>query len=287
VVRVDRNGAEVGRLGKERSDLGDPVLSPDGSRLAVTLKGNELWVEDLVRGTSTRLVEEDGAILEPRWTADGRALHYSVVGKSSRFRRIRADPGAAPETVLEEVHLASVAPDSGGILFQKASFALKTGQGLHWVALDAAGPVGEPKRVLDGIGTFGRLSPDGKMLAYARAVERRHDAFLTTFPALDQTIQLSSNGGDAPRWSPDGRSVFYNSGSELIQVDVDLDAQGRLSASPEHELFDAAKASFHLDGWTASPDGKGFLFVKSLEPDSRSEIVVVRNGLQRAISEAR
>ena len=240
-----------------------------------------------MRGTSTRLVEEDGEILEPRWNADGRTLYYSVAGKSRRFRRIRADPGAAPETVLDEIDRASVAPNGGGIFFQKASFALKTGQGLYWVALDAAGPVGEPKKVLDGIGTFGRLSPDGRLLAYRRAIGRRAETFLTKFPALDQTIQLSSNGGDEPRWSPEGRSVFYVSDRELIQVDVDLDAHGRLTASPEHKLFDAAKASLHLDDWTVAPDGNGFLFVKSLEPDRRSEIVVVRNGLQRAIAETR
>ena len=287
VARVDRTGAEVGRLGKGRSNLGDPALSPDGSRLAVTLNGDELWVEDLVRGTSTLLVEEDGEIFGTRWSSDGRTLYYSVRGKGNRFRRIHADPGAAPETVLDQVRNASVTPGDAGILFQKASFALETDQGLYWVALGAAGPVGEPKKVLDGIGTFGSLAPDGRILAYGRAVGRRDETFLTTFPDLEQTIQLSSNGGGDPQWSPDGRSVFYRSGSELIQVDVGLDGQGRLNASPERKLFDAAKAGLRLGDWAVAPDGKGFLFVKSLESDDRSEIVVVLGGLQRAIAETR
>jgi hypothetical protein len=287
VVRVDRSGAEVGRLGKERSGLGAPVLSPDGSRLAVTLKGNELWVEDLLRGTSTRVVEEAGEIFGLRWNADGRTLYYSVAGGNASLRRIRADPGAAPETVLDGVDWTSVAPDAGGILFSKASYVLKTDQGLYWAPLDRSGRAGEPTKLLDGIGTFGRLSPDGRMLAYRGVVGRHRETFLTTFPALGQTIQLSSNGGEVPQWSPDSRSVFYVSERELTRVDVGFDAQGRLTASPEQKLFAPAKASFHLDDWTVPPDGKGFVFVKSLEPDRRSEIIVVRNGLQRAIAEAR
>jgi hypothetical protein len=37
---------------------------------------------------------------------------------------------------------------------------------------------------------------------------------------MDQTIQLSSDGDWTPRWSTDGRSVFYVVGAALVAVDA-------------------------------------------------------------------
>jgi len=284
VQRVDETGAAVATLGTQQVDLGYPELSPDGARLAMVLGGKELWVDDLRRGTTSRLVRVEGQIREPEWTPDGRTLYYAVDSANGALQRIRADPGASAETVLEGLFVASLAPDASGFLFNKADFRLERGQGLFWSALDAAGKAGEPKQLVGGIGTFGRLSPNGKMLAYGRAEGRRQDAFLTTFPELDQTIQLSSNFAETPRWSADGRAVYYLSGGRLVRVDVGFDGSGRLTASPEKKLFDVTERGLDPDGWSVAPDGT-LLFVKPMASDERSEIVVTRDGLQRALAE--
>ncbi len=286
VQQIDDAGATVATLGKQQADLGFPVLSPDGSRLAMVLGGRELWVEDLRRDTLSRLVRVDGEIRQPEWTPDGRTLYYSSVGERHDLMRIRADPGATAETVLEGSVEASIAPDLGGVLFLKDDFRLERAQGLFWAPLDASGRAGEAKEVIGGIGTFGTLSPDGKLLAYAHIEDRRADVYLTTFPALDQTIQLSANDSGRPRWSADGRAVYYVSDGKLVRVDVGFDGKRRLTASPERKLFDLAERGLDANSWSVAPDGK-LLFVKPLATDERSEIVVARNGLQRALAESR
>jgi hypothetical protein len=281
VVRVDRTGAGIATFGEPHPHLDLQALSPDGSRLAVVLNTNELWVRDLRRATLTKLATEEDFIEDPQWTPDGRTIYFSA-GNRSRFRRIRADPGAVPETVLDDALRAYLAPDGSGLLLRKGGFHLESEQGFYWAPFDSQGRPGERTKILGGLESIGRLAPGGKLFAYSEGLSGRREAFLTNFPAHDQTIQLSANGGGTPQWSSDGKGVYYLSGGALVEVRVGVDAAGRLTASPERKLFDLERAGLRPEGWSPAPDGNGLLFLKSLATDNRSEIVVVRNGLQRA-----
>ena len=287
VVRVDRTGAEVARLGEPHPHLDRQALSPDGTRLAVVLNLDELWVRDLRRGTLTRLAKEEGEFVEdPQWSPDGRTLYYTV-GFTSRFRSVRADPGATPETLLDDAYRAFLSPDGGGILLFKASFRLADDSGLYWEPFDAQGRRGPRRRIRRGFDTLGRLAPGGRLLAFSELTNGRREAFLTTFPAADQTIQLSAGGGGTPQWSADGRTVYYLAGRALIEVGVGLDASGRPTATPERRLFDLGASGLKPAGWQTAPDGSGFLFLKSLATDAREEIVVASHGLRRTKGPAR
>jgi len=281
VARVDRSGQPIATLGKPHPRLSRMALAPDGSRLAVVLDGNELWVHDLVRDTLTRLIREETFIEDPQWTPDSRTIYYTL-GSTGVFRRLRADPGAVAETVLDDAHRTFLAPDGSGVLILEGTFRLSPSQGLYWAPFGADGRPGERTKLFGDFTTYGRLAPGGNLLAYGQHVDGRREAFLTTFPALDQTIQLSSDGGGTPQWSPDGKSVAYLSQGALVEVSVGFDAGGRLTASPERKLFELEAAGFRPGGWTVAPDGDGFLLVQSLATDKRSEIVVARHGLARA-----
>jgi len=285
-VRVDRAGKQIAALGQPQPRMIRAVLSPDGSRLALVLDMNELWIEDLARGTLSRLLRETYRIEDPQWSPDGRTIYYANAN-GSEFRRVRADPGASPETVADDASRAFLAPDGSGLLLFEGSSRLSAAQGLYWAPFDANGRLGERTKLIGDLTAYGRLEPGGKLLAYGRNVDGRREAFLTTFPKLDQTIQLSSNGGGTPQWSADGRSVFYLSGNAMVEVEVGVGPGGRLTASPEHKLFALEENGLRSEGWTVAPDGNGLLFIKSVAADNRSEIVVVRNGLQRALTRTR
>lgn len=55
------------------------------------------------------------------------------------------------------------------------------------------------------------LSPDGSTLAYSipEADDRRLNTFLTDFPAGSRELQVTTSGGVRPRFSGDGKAVFY------------------------------------------------------------------------------
>jgi len=282
-ARVDLAGKQIATLGQPQPRMIRAVLSPDGSRLALVLDMNELWINDLARGTLSRLVRETYRIEDPQWSRDGRAIYYANAN-GTEFRRVRADPGASAETVADDALRAFVAPDGSGLVLLQGSSWNAPAQGLYWAPFDADGRLGERTKLIEDLTAYGRLGPNGKLLAYGRSVDGRREAFLTTFPKLDQTIQLSSNGGGTPQWSADGRSVFYLSGNAMVEVEVGVGPGGRLAASPEHKLFALEENGLRSEGWTVAPDGNGLLFIKSVAGDDRSEIVVVRNGLQRALA---
>lgn len=284
IVRLDRDGSELGRLSKSGPEIADPALSPDGSRIAYVTRATELWVEDLARDTKTRLVRDKLSIANPQWSPDGRMVYYRA-GEIDRFRRIRAEPGATAETVIEDTDGASLAPDGSGVLARMGGFRLTEEQGFYWIPFDENGHPGERRKLLSSVSAYGRLSPDNRMLAYGSLDSGKFGTFLTSFPEIDQTIQISSGGGGTPRWSADGRSIFYLANGALVEVEVGFDPDGRLTATPSRGLFDLEAAHLMtLQGWSVAPDGKSFLFVKSLETDTRAEIVVRRNALDGVTS---
>ncbi|MFZ0427464.1 MAG: protein kinase [Acidobacteriota bacterium] len=290
VTRINRSGTEIAPVGSPHPQLVGAAMSPDGSRLALVVGDSELWVEDLSRGTFSRL-DQAGRILGPQWSRDGRTIYYSAESDAPEIRLIRADPGAQPETVLGGSDAAEesayLAPDGNGLLIRKESFQLSEEQGLYWAPFESDGKLGERRLLLRGPSVFGRLAPGSRMLAYSRIVGDQRQAFLTTFPALDQTIQLSSAEGGLPQWDPEGKSVYYLSEGTMVQVDVDLDNAGRLTATRERRLFDLQKSGLSRGSWSVAPDGRGFLFIKPLAGGDRSEIVVARNGMQRAEASSR
>jgi len=53
-----------------------------------------------------------------------------------------------------------------------------------------------------------RLSPDGHWLAYSSGNEvKRNEIYVQSFPR--PVKQVSTNGGDHPVWSKDGKDLFF------------------------------------------------------------------------------
>ena len=87
LVRVERNGAVRPITAIRRAAYEDPHLSPDGRRLALTIRdeGLHIWVYDMERDGFTRLTfgpDEDQA---PLWTPDGKRLVFRRGGASNLF----------------------------------------------------------------------------------------------------------------------------------------------------------------------------------------------------------
>ena len=78
LVWVDREGKTQPVTEIQRNFL-DPRLSPDGQRLAVTVRSNlgvfDVWIYDIARGTLTPFTF-DGTSRTPVWTPDGTRLTF-------------------------------------------------------------------------------------------------------------------------------------------------------------------------------------------------------------------
>ena len=76
--------------------------------------------------------------------------------------------------------------------------------------------------------------------------------YLKPFPGPGQARQLSTKGGEEPRWSKDGRQLYFRKSSRLYMVDMTAsDAEPRL-------LFETDRRFGDFD---IAPDGQRFLMV--------------------------
>jgi len=109
------------------------------------------------------------------------------------------------------------------------------------------------------------------------------EVYLLQFPPEGRAPRLvSSNGGRAPRWAPEGLRLFYREGypdaGRILAVDISTD-RGLALSTPVTVVETPAIGSgahFAYSFFDVAPDGRVVLSerLSGLEP---SELVVVRN----------
>ena len=62
----------------------------------------------------------------------------------------------------------------------------------------------------------GQFSPDGKWVAYASNETGKWEIYVASFPDARLKRQISTSGGEQPRWRRDGKELFYISSDEKI-----------------------------------------------------------------------
>src|SRR5262249_28826907 len=80
-----------------------------------------------------------------------------------------------------------------------------------------------PAVLLDSPQVRGRFqfSPDGHWLAYMSAESGRPEIYVSRFPAMTGTRQVSTDGGCTPVWRKDGKELFYmTENGQLMSIDI-------------------------------------------------------------------
>ena len=130
--------------------------------------------------------------------------------------------------------------------------------------------------------TTGRLSPDGRWLAYLSDESGRYEVYVRPFPGPGPQYQISTEGGQELVWSPKGNELFYRVGAQRDKMMVvDVQTQSTFSAGKPRLLFEA---SYYTGGQTGAeysvaPDGQHFLMMKAKDAQAAalSQINVVQN----------
>jgi Tol biopolymer transport system component len=121
----------------------------------------------------------------------------------------------------------------------------------------------------------GRLSPDGRWIAYSSNESGRMEVVITPFPQADRKAQVSSEGGTQPVWNPNGREIFYRSGTKMMSVAVSTSPD--LVLSTPRLLFDLRYAfgtGITIANYDVSSDGQRFVMVKDEPGAGRLNVVL-------------
>ncbi len=277
IVWIDRAGRTSGLPLTER-EYESVAISPDGRQAVVQVLEGTVgqWMLDLERQTMTPLLVSGGSRQAPVWTADGKRIIYRYTKDGFRNLYSHAADGSGSEERLTTkagvVHTPmSVSADGKWLVFSE------TGTSIWVMPLDpAAGRT--PRRFLpdDEGGSNGQLSPDDRWMAYSSAVSGREEVYVRPFPGPGARRSVSVAGGELPRWSRDGRELFFTSSNQKA-YSVAVGPGGTFSAP--RLLFEGRfKASSNTNtNYDVMRDGR-FLFIEqSGAQNSIRQIEVVLN----------
>ena len=173
---------------------------------------------------------------------------------------------------------------TGGYLITATSNSNpRTGNDLWALPLSGDKPAGEAVPLLQtGFSEWhGRVSPDGRWLAYMSNESKRSEVCVMGFPSRNGRWQVSVNGGSRPVWNPNGRELYFvGPDNKMMAVEIGS-ASARGGGAPfqagiPKPLFDVRMGTTSTRSYDVSRDGR-FLIASPEEQAGTVPMTVVLN----------
>jgi eukaryotic-like serine/threonine-protein kinase len=272
LVWFDRTGRQTGRI--PQSGLSDPELSPDGRFVAATSDDGRngrttIRILDLSRGVSTQLTT-GGQEMIPKWSPDGARVAYRS-GRGPRYTlaQVPVDGSGEAEVLIEGPKMLpnDYTPDGRGLLYMRLDRVLS-----HVSLYDFG------QRASEDLfpGAEVQVSPDGRWLAGVINPRRGRGSQFSVqpFPGPGPPVQISKEFGTQPRWSRDGKCLFFMAPDRKL-MEVEIDVRGdRLLPGVPRPLFQTriVAPNLVLFQYDVTADGNRFL-INSLKPNAPLTLV--------------
>jgi hypothetical protein len=250
----------------------DPVLSPDGRRIAAErVQGagrSNVWMIDAASGQAERWTEIPGINRKPIWSPSGDSLFYSSNRSGQDALYVRRTDGSLEERL--------VVPKGGAPMMWVTSWPrhgpitvtrYDTGQSFNLYELRAG--VLAPLVCTPALESRAGVSPDGHWLAFDS-----NRSGPTRIQVMDlrthEQFMLPTVGGMDPHWaSAAGRLYFRTPANDFYEV---TPVAGRRPTEwPIRHLFRTAVP----EGYDVAPDGKRVLCCLKTEGGRPEEVAVL------------
>jgi eukaryotic-like serine/threonine-protein kinase len=285
-----REGKEMG-VEAAPASLYSHELSPDNKQLGLEVTTEprgfgDIWTQDLVRGSRQRLTSDPGWEYTQRFWPDGSRIAYmSSHDNPLRWNLvIKPTNGAGSEDLVLEspvmLFLDDISPDAAFLLYTRwvTPFSL-------WLL-----PMADRKPVLfhssSGHSQQGRFSPDGHWIAYASTDSGAPEIQVLDFEAATaqhtkgELTVVSTGGGSFPRWSRDGKELFYIASDNSL-MSVPVKTAGRFTAGKPEKLFRLPTLGyFYRIPYAVANDSRRFLVAAPERSEASNRLVVVTNWLE-------
>jgi eukaryotic-like serine/threonine-protein kinase len=300
---VDRRGAPSS-IKLPPGAIDHPRVSPDGKRVVFVTdddKGTVVWTYELSGATAMHRVTFNGRNRFPIWTSDGQRVVFQSdregdlgifwqradgVGGTERLTTADKDTEHIPE---------SWSPKNDGFLFRTVKAGQNTLSTLSYFSVieKKARPFGGVQSVTPTNASF---SPDGKWVVYEMSALSGNSAqdngparavYVQPFPESGATYQvpiIEQGGYRNPRWSPDGKEIFYIIGGNVRLRVASVTTQpnlvfGNSGPLPKPNFWQDAAAD-RTRQWDVMPDGQRFLVVVNAGQIGQGDSNVLNQQLQ-------
>ena len=235
----DLDGRAIGQIG-EPADYWQVRLSPDERTVAVTLVDPLLRTLDVATlpvtgGAVTRVSLAVAADSDPVWSPDGRRMAFRSWqdGQPHLYTR-RLDATTGPDEPLSLSPFDEIPTDwkQDQLVFHARG---KEGGFDLWGLRTAGGtPTSLARSGFNEVD--GRVSPDGRWLAYSSDESGQWDVYLDRLPPGKQRTRVSTAGGSKAQWAEDGRALLFLRGRELMRAGLKFENDMPVVTTPTRLL---------------------------------------------------
>jgi serine/threonine protein kinase/Tol biopolymer transport system component len=253
-----------GSNGKPEKPVAEPghyaatALSPSGTRLAEAVDPkSDLWVVDL-KGSGRIRISDDNST-SPVWSPDERRLVYQHKSRTGLLQIVlRAADGTGNERALADEPVPQFptdwSPDGKFILYDRGD----PGTSHVWGLSVTAGGKPFPVVQSESWDHDAHFSPDGKWIALTSRESGSDQVYITRFPSAGSKVQVSAHGGGGPRWSQDGKWIYFWNSAHNVLLRVAVSFAGTnpvfgaetpfINGAVYHTQFTDADYSLSRDG---------------------------------------
>jgi serine/threonine-protein kinase len=258
LVLIDRAGNAQALL--EKRGFWVPRFSPDGNRIVFgQMDGSQedIWIHDVSAGTTSRLTFDGQLNNDPVWSPDGSSFAFSSNIDKDLYVLSAEGGDHAPVVARDGTQWTTDwSPDGRHLVFTD----IAENQDI-WVAPISGEGQPQPFLTTPFSEGAGRISPNGRWLAYHSNESGRFEVYVQTFPQPGKKRLISTGGAREPIWGPDGQELFYwNTLGQLIAHqmtagdDVTVGRHDVLLHFPSYLVGENANYDVH-------PDGRRFVIV--------------------------
>ncbi|MCG6914604.1 protein kinase [bacterium BMS3Abin03] len=280
IVKIDLNGNTT-TLDSSGHPYLEPRLSPDNKKIALVIRDGEdfdIWIFDILRKTLSRLTF-GGLNRTPQWSQNGKKIAFMKRTKDGKIGIfIKPYDGSGDEVEIysgaSRLYVDEWTTDGDNLIVDNLTLGAQSdllvvplkGNKKPWKYLDSKYDEYEAS-----------ISPNGKWLAYLTNESGSYQGYVRSFPNKEGKWQISTDVIEEPRWSPDGKTLYYRKGSQLIAVPV--------TTSPTYsagipKVLISGFPSMNVDSgisYDITSDGKYFITTTPVKGSTLKNISIVLN----------
>ncbi|HEX5109559.1 MAG TPA: protein kinase [Vicinamibacterales bacterium] len=229
LVWFDKGGSRLEPAATEAEFRG-PELSTDGRYVAFGRGApSDIWILDIANARTDRLTTHPADDQNPRWSPDDTRIAFDSARDGVANLYIRTVGVVGDDTLVLKTDSAKTLSEWTG----NGKYLVYTQDNDIWAL-----PLTPTDRNADGRKDEGkaespkpiqvtktpfieltpRVSPDGRWVAYASNEPGEYRIYIRSFPEPGVRQPVSPAGGLEPRWSRDGRELFYYTGNQFPYV---------------------------------------------------------------------
>ena len=278
----DRRGSQLGTIGDTPNRYERLRLSPSGSLLAFD-RDLDVYVFDIERGSTNRFASGPAADVAPVWMDHGQSIAFASsrdlvrnvsptnVAGANLYQRAVGVAGK-DDLIWKKTPVGKIPTD-----WSPDGHLAYAADGDLWAVRLPASETVNPLQITSTphAERDARFSPDGRWIAYESNESGRPDVWVQAFPEGTGRQQVSANGGVGPRWSRDGKELFYVAPDLTLMSVSTTSAAGGLKLGTPQRLFQSRAFDGNAD-YDVARDGRFLLKIPSRDA-AAAPIVVIHN----------